>query len=36
LQSSLVTTEGRALTEIMLQVQNRAQPYLKVDRSAGA
>src|SRR6185436_5024281 len=34
--TTLVTTEGRALTEITLQVQNRAQPYLKVDLPAGA
>jgi hypothetical protein len=28
--TTLVTTEGRALTEITLQVQNRAQPFLKI------
>src|SRR5207247_3749777 len=30
------TIEGRALTEIALQVQNRAQPFLKVALPAGA
>jgi hypothetical protein len=34
--TTLVTSEGRALTEIALQVQNRAQPYLKVALPAGA
>jgi hypothetical protein len=34
--TTLVTTEGRALTEIALQVQNRAQPFLKVALPAGA
>ncbi len=28
--TTLVTTEGRALTEIVLQIQNRAQSFLKV------
>jgi hypothetical protein len=34
--TTLVTTEGRALTEITLHVQNRAQPFLKVALPAGA
>jgi len=34
--TTLVTTEGRALTEITLTVQNRAQPFLKVDLPPGA
>ena len=34
--TTLVTTEGRALTEIVLHMQNRAQPFLKVDLPAGA
>ena len=34
--TTLVTTEGRALTEIALTIQNRAQPFLKVDLPAGA
>lgn len=34
--TTLVTAEGRALTEIALQVQNRAQPFLKVVLPAGA
>ena len=34
--TTLVTSEGRALTEIALQVQNRAQPFLKVALPAGA
>jgi len=34
--TTLVTTEGRALTEIVLTVQNRAQPFLKVALPAGA
>src|SRR5262245_7585169 len=34
--TTLVTTEGRALTEIALHMQNRAQPFLKVDLPAGA
>ncbi len=28
--TTLVTTEGRALTEISLRIENRAQPFLKV------
>src|SRR5262245_1406837 len=34
--TTLVTSEGRALTEIALQVQNRAQPFLRVALPAGA
>jgi len=34
--TTLVTTEGRALTEISLTVRNRAQPFLKVTLPAGA
>jgi hypothetical protein len=34
--TTLVTSEGRALTEITLDVQNRAQPFLKVTLPAGA
>ena len=34
--TTLVTSEGRALTEITLQLQNRAQPFLKVALPAGA
>ena len=34
--TTLVTSEGRALTEIALTVQNRAQPFLKVTLPAGA
>jgi hypothetical protein len=34
--TTLVTTEGRALTEVRLTVQNRAQPFLKVNLPAGA
>jgi hypothetical protein len=34
--TTLVTTEGRALTEVLLTVQNRAQPFLKVTLPHGA
>ena len=34
--TTLVTSEGRALTEIVLTVQNRAQPFLKVSLPKGA
>ncbi|MGH9147618.1 MAG: carboxypeptidase-like regulatory domain-containing protein, partial [Vicinamibacterales bacterium] len=34
--TTLVTSEGRALTEIHLLVQNRAQPFLKVTLPPGA
>jgi hypothetical protein len=34
--TTLVTTGGRALTEVTLWVRNRAQPYMKVSLPAGA
>ena len=34
--TTLVTSEGRALTEVVLRIQNRAQPFLKVSLPAGA
>jgi hypothetical protein len=34
--TTLVTGEGRALTEIVLTIQNRAQPFLKVTLPQGA
>src|SRR6185503_19424490 len=34
--TTLVTSEGRALTEVMLTVQNRAHPFLKVSLPQGA
>jgi hypothetical protein len=34
--TTLVTSEGRALTEIALTVRNRAQPFLKVQLPTGA
>jgi hypothetical protein len=34
--TTLVTGEGRALTEVILTVQNRAQPFLKVSLPQGA
>jgi hypothetical protein len=34
--TTLVTAEGRALTEVRLQIQNRAQPFLKVTLPPGA
>jgi hypothetical protein len=34
--TTLVTSEGRALTEVVLTVQNRAQPFLKVSLPQGA
>jgi Carboxypeptidase regulatory-like domain len=34
--TTLVTAEGRALTEVQLTVQNRAQPFLKVNLPAGS
>ena len=34
--TTLVTSEGRALTELILTVQNRAQPFLKVSLPLGA
>lgn len=34
--TTMVTTEGRSLTEVKLTVKNQAQPFLKVDLPAGA
>jgi hypothetical protein len=34
--TTLITAEGRALTEVVLKLQNRAQPFLKVQLSEGA
>jgi carboxypeptidase family protein len=34
--TTLVTTEGRALTEVTLWLRNRAQPFMKVTLPAGA
>jgi hypothetical protein len=34
--TTLVTTEGRSLTEVRLTVKNQAQPFLKVELPAGA
>jgi hypothetical protein len=34
--TTLVTTEGRALTELQLRIENRAQPFLKVTLPPGA
>jgi len=34
--TTLVTSEGKSLTEIRLRVKNQAQPFLKVDLPAGA
>jgi hypothetical protein len=34
--TTLVTSEGRALTEVTLRIQNRAQPFLKVMLPPGA
>lgn len=34
--TTLVTSEGRALTEVVLTIQNRAQPFLKVTLPPGA
>ena len=34
--TTLVTTEGRSLTEVKLTVRNQAQPFLKVELPAGA
>jgi hypothetical protein len=34
--TTMVTSEGRALTEMMLRVRNRAQPFLKVVLPEGA
>jgi hypothetical protein len=34
--TTMITAEGRALTEVVLELQNRAQPYLKVNLPEGA
>lgn len=34
--TTLVTVEGRTLTEVKLTIKNQAQPFLKVDLPAGA
>lgn len=34
--TTLVTSEGRSLTEVKLRVRNQAQPFLKVDLPQGA
>jgi hypothetical protein len=34
--TTLVTTEGKSLTEVKLTIKNQAQPFLKVDLPAGA
>ncbi len=34
--TTLVTTEGRSLTEIKLTIKNQAQPFLKISLPAGA
>ncbi|HUJ30978.1 MAG TPA: carboxypeptidase-like regulatory domain-containing protein [Candidatus Acidoferrum sp.] len=34
--TTLVTSEGRSLTEVQLTVRNQAQPFLKVELPAGA
>jgi hypothetical protein len=34
--TTLVTSEGRSLTEVKLTVKNQAQPFLKIDLPAGA
>jgi len=34
--TTLVTSEGKSLTEVRLTVRNQAQPFLKVDLPAGA
>jgi len=34
--TTLITAEGRALTEVVLKLQNRAQPFLKVQLPEGA
>jgi hypothetical protein len=34
--TTLVTSEGKSLTEVKLTVKNQAQPFLKVELSAGA
>jgi hypothetical protein len=34
--TTMITSEGRAITEVRLEMRNRSQPYLKVDLPAGA
>jgi hypothetical protein len=34
--TTLVTSEGKSLTEVMLTIKNQAQPFLKVNLPAGA
>ncbi|MGC1485595.1 MAG: carboxypeptidase-like regulatory domain-containing protein [Candidatus Acidiferrum sp.] len=34
--TTMVTTEGRSLTEVKLTIRNQAQPFLKVELPAGA
>ncbi|HEY4361314.1 MAG TPA: carboxypeptidase-like regulatory domain-containing protein [Bryobacteraceae bacterium] len=34
--TTLVTTEGRSLTEVKLTIKNKSQPFLKLDLPAGA
>jgi hypothetical protein len=34
--TTLITSEGRALTEVSFRVRNRAQPFMKVELPAGA
>ncbi len=34
--TTMITSEGRALTEIRLELRNRSQPFLKVELPAGA
>jgi hypothetical protein len=34
--TTMITSEGRALTEIRLRLRNRSQPFLKVELPAGA
>jgi hypothetical protein len=34
--TTMITSEGRALTEVVLELQNRAQPFLKVNLPEGA
>ena len=34
--TTLVTSEGRALTEVQLQMRNRSQPFLKIELPPGA
>lgn len=34
--TTLVTSEGRSLTEVTLTIKNQAQPFMKVDLPAGA